>query len=88
MVELDTIAKWLVEWSKFEKQNNNPLLTKEINRRIDVYTYAFMIPNVYDYTNWQDVESDYEYSDYKRPRKNNTYRSSKIRKAIKKYSLQ
>ena len=68
-ITINTIADWLVEWSKFEKQNNNPLLTKEINQRIDVYTYAFMIPNVYDYTNWQDVESDYEYSDYKRPRK-------------------
>lgn len=83
MVELDTIAKWLVEWSKFEKQNNNPLLTKEINQRIDVYTYAFMIPNVYDYTNWQDVESDYEYSDYKRPRKITLIGRAKYEKLLK-----
>ena len=82
-VELDTIAKWLVEWSKFEKQNNNPLLTKEINRRIDVYTYAFMMPNVYDYTNWQDVESDYEYSDYKQPRKITLIGRAKYEKLLK-----
>lgn len=84
MVELDTIAKWLIEWSKFEKQNNNPQLTKEIKQKIDMYTCAFMEPNIYDYTNWNDVEEIYWYPNTKETKKLTLIGRAKYERLLKK----